>query len=385
LPLDLPIFYFARMLPAYRLAVMERLNERLDGRLVVIYGQPPAGNAVLVKPVEGGFRRVVHHNFWFRDTTLHAQIYRDVFRTYGAPSVVIAEESPRSITLPLLLRYARQQGAARILWGMFFSMKRSLDGLHLFDRYRLGLARRVEACICYSRRTRDHLAQAVPYERLFLAQNTLDTDTLFALRRRLETEGRAAVRRRLGLDGDRPVFVYMAQLIADKGPRALLEIFARLRQEKPSTLFVIGGGPQEEPMKRQVERLGLSDVHFLGSMPDFETSAPYLFAADALLMPGYVGLVINHAFALGLPIVAPNPPDHMVFHAPEIESLVHGHNGMLARWNDIDDFLAATQHVLAHRSALSAHAVAYAEEHLTLNGMIDGMVDAVRYAEANRP
>ena len=30
-----PVFYFARMLPAYRHAVMERLNERLDGRLVV--------------------------------------------------------------------------------------------------------------------------------------------------------------------------------------------------------------------------------------------------------------------------------------------------------------------------------------------------------------
>ncbi|MEZ4702140.1 MAG: glycosyltransferase [Rhodothermales bacterium] len=380
-----PVFYFARMLPAYRHAVMERLNERLDGRLVVVYGQPPAGNPVLSKEVTGSFRRVVRHNLWFRDTTLHAQFFQDVFKTYGDPSAIIAEESPRSLTLPWLLRYARTRGAARVLWGMFFSMKRPLGSLHLFDRYRLNLARSVEACICYSRRTRDHLAEAVPRERLFLAQNTLDTDTLFALRRRLETEGRCAVRRRLGIEDGRPVYVYMAQLIADKGPRDLLEIFGRLRREGPAMLYVIGGGPQEASMKRQVARMGLADVHFLGAMPHFETSAPYLFAADALLMPGYVGLVINHAFAMGLPIVAPEPPPDRLFHAPEIESLVPGENGMLARWNDPADFAQATRHVLAHRDAFSRRAIDYAERHLTLDGMVDGMVDAIRYAEARRP
>ncbi len=380
-----PIFYFARMLPAYRHAVMERLNERLDGRLVVVYGQPPAGNPVLSKAVDGSFRRVVRRNLWFRDTTVHAQFFKDVFSTFGDPSVVIAEESPRSITLPWLLRHARNRGAARVLWGMFFSMKRSLDEPNLFDRYRLAMAQSVEACICYSRLTRDHLAQAVPAERLFLAQNTLDTDTLFALRRALEREGRDAVRRRLGLATERPVYVYMAQLIADKGPRALLDIFARLRRDGPATLFVIGGGPQEVPMKRQAERMGLADVHFLGAMPHFETSAPYLFAADALLMPGYVGLVINHAFAMGLPIVAPEPPEDRLFHAPEIESLVPGQNGMMPPWNDVDAFVAATRHVLAHRADFSRHAIDYAERHLTLDQMVDGMVDAIRYAEAHRP
>lgn len=380
-----PIFYFARMLPAYRHRVMERLNERLDGRLVVIYGQAPEGNPILSKEVPDSFQSIQLRNWWYRDTTLHAQSFRDVFRHYGDPAVVIAEESPRSITLPLLLRFARQRGAARILWGMFFSIERSLEKKTLYDRYRLMLARQVEACLCYSRRTRDYLAQTVAPEKLFLAQNTLDTDSLFSLRKELELEGRAAVRQRLGLDADRHVFVYMARLDADKAPGTLLKIFDALRKDGPATLFVIGAGPEEAPMRRQAERMGLKDVHFLGAMPHFDTSAPYLFAADALLMPGAAGLVINHAFSLGLPVVAPAPPTDRLYHGPEIESLIPGFNGMMPPFDDIPAFADATRSVLNQRAFFSRNAILYAEKHLTLVHMLDGMMDAIRFAEARRP
>jgi len=36
-----PIYYFARMIPWYRIPVLEELNERFDGRLVVCAGDPP--------------------------------------------------------------------------------------------------------------------------------------------------------------------------------------------------------------------------------------------------------------------------------------------------------------------------------------------------------
>ena len=193
-----PVFYFTRMLPAYRIPILERLNERLDGRLVVCHGQPPHGNPVLMKDIESEFRREVLTNYWFRDTTAHMQFYHKVFAKHEAPSVVLAEESPRSVMLPGLLRRARKVGAGRVLWGIFYSVHRPFSATHRLQRYRIAMANRVEACACYAKQSRTYLKPYVPEEKLFVAQNTMDMDTLSGLRKKLEAEGKQAIRRRLG-------------------------------------------------------------------------------------------------------------------------------------------------------------------------------------------
>lgn len=52
--------------------------------------------------------------------------------------------------------------------------------------------------------------------------------------------------------------------------------------------------------------------------------------ANALLLPGRVGLVILDAFAAGLPLVTIDVP----YHGPEIEYFTNGKNGLLAK-NDV--------------------------------------------------
>ena len=124
-----PIFYFTRVLPAYRLPVLERLDERLGHRLVVCHGAPPRSTSTLIARQEGSFRQEMLTNYWFRGETLHAQPFGSVFQKYGDPAVVLAEESPRSLTLPFLLYHARKRGAGRVLWGIFYSVFRPFSGL----------------------------------------------------------------------------------------------------------------------------------------------------------------------------------------------------------------------------------------------------------------
>ncbi|MDX1428862.1 MAG: hypothetical protein R3282_01190, partial [Rhodothermales bacterium] len=112
------------MLPAYRIPVFERLNDRLDGRLIVCHGQRPAGNPILTGDLDSTFRTVPMSNYWLRGETVHAQPFGGLFESHGLPAALIAEESPRSITLPFLLRAARRLGAPRILWGIFYSVHR---------------------------------------------------------------------------------------------------------------------------------------------------------------------------------------------------------------------------------------------------------------------
>lgn len=381
---DRPVFYVTRMLPAYRLPIMERLNERLEGRLVVCHGQPPQATSTLMDTVQGDFRTARMRNHWFRGETLHAAPYGHLFETYGPPAVVLAEENPRSVTLPFLLRHARRQGAGRALWGIFYSVFRPFSAAHPLQRYRLAMAQWVDACACYTRSVRDVLRPYVPEDRLFVAQNTLDTDTLFTLRAELAREGKAAVRARLGLP-DQPTLVFTGQLIPRKGTDTLLDVFARLRARRPATLLVMGGGPERPDLEARVAREGIPDVHFLGSIPRLEDSAPYLYAADVMFLPGYVGLVINHAFAMGLPLITQHAPGRLPFHGPEVESLEHGRNGLMVARGDDDALLAAVETVLDDRERFARNAVEYVETHLTIDHMVDGLYGAIERAHHEAP
>jgi glycosyltransferase involved in cell wall biosynthesis len=381
---DRLVFYFTRMLPAYRLPIMERLNERLDGRLVVCYGQPPHDTSTLMGKSRGSFEQIRLKNYWFRGETAHAQPFGKVFSKYGPPAVVLAEESPRSITLPFLLRHARRQGAGRVLWGIFYSVFRPFSIKHPLQRYRIEMAKRVEACACYTRGVKKVLGPYIPNERLFVAQNTLDTDTLFALRKNLEAEGKSSVRRRLGIPEDHAVFAFTGQLVARKGTEELLDTFSRFRSERPATLIVIGGGPERQNLEARVANEGIRDVHFLGSIPRLEDSAPYLFASDLMLLPGYVGLVANHAFAMGLPIVTQEAPAGIPFHGPEVESIVDGENGRIVERDNPDALYNAVREILDNQAYFSKNAIQYVEQHLTLDNMVNGLVSAIQYAESHR-
>lgn len=371
------------MLPAYRVPVLDRLNERLGGRLVVCHGQRPEGNPTLMGDVSASFQRVPLRNIWLKGEAIHAQPFGGVFEQFGNPTAVIAEESPRSITLPFLLRSAKRRGAARILWGIFYSVHRPYSSRHPLQQYRLRMARSVEACLCYSRRSRDVLSTHVDADRLFVAQNTLDTTELFGLHDELSREGRSSVRKRLGLP-DRPTFVFVGQLVARKGTEDLIAFIKSITETRQATLLIIGDGPERASMEQAVAALRLENhVWFLGSISDADRLAPYIFAADVMVIPGYVGLVINHAFSLGVPILTQDPPDATPFHGPEIESLVSGENGLMVRRMP-GALVDGAVRILEDRQRFSDNALEYCRQHLAVEHLIDSIENALNIATQNQ-
>ena len=384
---DRPVLYFTRVLPGYRIKILEALNDRLNGSLVVCSGDPPASSSMntLVRNGASRFRHEKLTNRWWKNDTVHAQAYRPVLSKYHNVSVVLAEESPRSVTLPFLLRQARRQGASTILWGHFSSNSRNLTKLSFSDRYRLRLARSVDACVTYTEPLAEWLAKHVSSEKIFVARNTIDMDRLFALREQLEGEGRQRVRARLGLPGDEAVILFIGRLIAEKGTRELLEVFSRLHAKRPAHLVVIGDGPERPAIEQYATGAEGKRVHVLGSMNEWETSAPYLYAADVMVMPGYLGLSVNHCFAFGLPVVSQASPDPAIrFHSPEGAYLVSGENGMMTRHGDIEQMVDAVETVLDQRDRFSGAATTYARENLTVDRMVSGLHEAVRYVEQQR-
>jgi phosphatidylinositol alpha-mannosyltransferase len=106
--------------------------------------------------------------------------------------------------------------------------------------------------------------------------------------------------------------LFVGRLEPRKGFRYLIKAYARVKTALPqSRLLVVGPYTVADrlPFERELRRLGLSDVHFIGYVPD-EELARYYQCSQVLCAPstGFesFGMVLLEAMAAGTPIVASN-------------------------------------------------------------------------------
>lgn len=392
--------YVARYVPSYRMAIMQKAAERLGHGLIVASGTPPGGSSMstLMGPAStasnasrsaspstlassSGVSHLPLTNLWLRGETLHWQAFGPLFQSEGPTKVLLIEESPRTLSLRRLLRRARRQGLKTILWGHFSAIDRPLGGADWRDRQRLTTAAMADALLTYTDPLRDELAALLPEKPVFAARNTLDTDVLFPLGDALIEEGRSALRARLGLP-DVPTLLFLGRMIAEKGPARVVDVARALAQDRGSMVSVvmIGDGPE----RGAVEALAAPDeVHLTctGALSDLDASAPWIAACDVLVNPGYLGLSVNHAFALGVPVVAPAPAGGGVGHSPEWTYVRDQENGRFAQTGAVSDLVAATRDVLNDSQAYQRRAARFAREELAVDRMIDGMMQAIRHVD----
>jgi len=377
-----PIAYVARLQAEYRRPILENLNERLNGRLIVFAGAHSDSSLKHFSYVRTPKYKCVE----LRNRSGFGQ--KALFQNFGPviscnPSVILAEESPRSVSLPLLLASAKLKKIRTLLWGHFSSNTRPFSANNLFDRYRIWLAKSVDGCVCYTDEISDLIQPYLSEKSCFIARNTLDTNSLFSLRDSLDLEGKTNVRIRLGLPPHGKTVVFIGRLIAEKHPEHLLELHKTLSAKEHASLVIIGDGPERTKLMNRVDQESLSNVFFLGALSRFEDSAPWIFASDVMVCPGYIGLNINHAFCLGLPVVTYCSPDPSIrFHSPEIAYLQPGINGMMADYCNTTSLLDCTLNVLENHHHFSSNALSYARSHLSTEQMVDGLEQSINYVES---
>lgn len=377
-----PIAYVARFVPEYRRPILEKLNEQLGGRLIVCAGTSRDSSFKdISRGPAPGYRRIDLKNRWIGNQRALIQNSRPIFEC--DPIVILAEESPRTLSLPWLLATARLKQIGTLLWGHFSSNRRAFSERNLLDRYRTALAKRVDGCVCYTDEIADLISPYIPAERRFIARNTLDTDKLFRIYKTLKAEGKEHIRARLGIPVQGKTVVFIGRLVADKRPEVLLDLHKVLCTMENTTLIIIGDGPERNRLMAQARDEDLRNVFFPGTLAKLEDSAPWMYAADVMVCPGYVGLNVNHAFCLGLPVVTCASPDPRIrYHSPEIAYLKTGVNGMLAPHGDLNSLVKATLTVFENQEIFSSQAYDYAHSHLQLRGMVGSLARAVRYAES---
>ncbi|MEQ8819193.1 MAG: N-acetyl-alpha-D-glucosaminyl L-malate synthase BshA [Sumerlaeia bacterium] len=132
----------------------------------------------------------------------------------------------------------------------------------------------------------------------------------------------------------------------------VVRIFARIRQEVPTVLVMVGDGPDRDRAAHLACRLGIShDVHFLGKQDAIEI---FMSCADLFLFPSEYesfGLAALEAMACEIPVVASASGGLN-------EVIRHGETGFLAPVGDVDAMAALGVRVL--RDEALAHRIGQA-------------------------
>ena len=159
--------------------------------------------------------------------------------------------------------------------------------------------------------------------------------------------GRGAARVRLGLDADAGVALFMGRFCLQKGAEtALAAAEMLLAGGERFVLAMVGTGPEESGLRRQVERAGLGrSVRFFGPTDE----APLFYAAcDVVVAPSrYEGMsyVMLEAKAAGRAIVT------TVVSGME-EFVRHGHDGFLIPPDNAEMLADALRGLAARREEL---------------------------------
>jgi len=141
-------------------------------------------------------------------------------------------------------------------------------------------------------------------EQIFLAPMSTDNE-FFA--REASKVPREQYKQKLGYP--RRLILYSGRLVQQKGVFTLLEAFVSISKELPDVgLLIVGHGPEQSVMEHFCRRAKLKQVYFLGPRQYHEMPCFYALA-DVLVLPTFSdpwGLVVNEAFACGVPAVVSN-------------------------------------------------------------------------------
>ena len=332
MPKKTNILLFQRLIPHYRVPLFRKLNEELG--IVVCHSRARKG-ASLKEQQELDFPTISMPRVYIgkAPTSMAQCILPTLIKQ--KPRVVITEFSLQYLTFWLLFLLRPCFGYKLVVWTHGV---KSRELLHPFTTFRskiqLWVYKRVHGVILYSEPNRKILAQYLKKpEKLFVANNTLDTEKLDEIYYELAKLGKRQVKEQLGFT-HRYNLVFIGRLLKRKRLDLLFKAFETVQDRFDVGLHIIGDGPEEDTVHEFAKEN--KKVIYHGAIHDLALSSQYLFAADLMVMPGYVGLSAVHSMAMACPVITCNQGEDGPYHGPEAAYIENGKNGVLSAYSSTD-------------------------------------------------
>lgn len=379
------IVFVERIFPLYRKAVFNKIYK--ERKFTFFHSIDKQSG---VRQTDAEYSSIVKAIYYGKkDSSVYLRLLAKLFRI--RPRVIIHEFSAGILSILPLLLYCKITGTRLVFWGHMYDRTAGFNPeKSKLDKYRKWLWKKADSLITYTRTEKQLLiGNGIPEEKIFVAFNTVDTDAFLSARGALEKEGREAVKKRIGFTHEFNL-TFIGRLYADKRPELLLDLLTGLKQKGILSVAVhfVGNGEMLPVLKDRIEQLGLGQQAFChGAIYDEYKSGEILFASDLMIMPGCVGLSVNHAFCFNCPVVTFEEINGDPAHGPEIEYVVDGKTGFLIHDHSVETLTNVVAGYLGSagkRSSMTSEISRFIEQECSVSAMAQGIIDAIDYNSARK-
>jgi len=364
----------------YRLDVFRRIYEKTGA--VFCFGKKGAKHMFLSR-VEPDFHHIRVRDFYpypRKNTLVFYNIFPALFKV--KPDLIVTEFALANLSNYLLLLLRRIFGYRLILWSHGYDRRKGFFPERSYaDKIRRFWANKADAVIFYAEKDRRlFLPHVRDKAKLFVAQNTLDTEKLTRLREQFESHGKEKLKNQMGFS-EKYHLIFIGRLLAEKEPERLIRVFEEIAGRLGSVkLHIVGEGPLLTKLKKMAQGL---NIKFWNSVTDDIKTGKLLYCSDLMVMPGYLGLSIVHAFCFDTPVVSQKTGPKGPFHSPEIEYLINGKTGLLVEYGQNEKMAAKICDYLqnpAQQSEFRAQIRNMLVHTCAVDKMIIGFANALNYA-----
>lgn len=317
-------------IPIYRKSFFQRLNASGNVEYVIVRGEAPHGTSLLLARPPFEFPTLVVTNYEFRLFGISFIWQPIVWRVIRGDfdGAVFGDEGKflSNLVSTVILRL---RGKPVLLWGFGFHQYkgprtwRSGITTALVSLYKRSFYHIVSGYLAYTESGKQAL-QKLPRSprRVVVLRNTIDTEREAQFKAIASAEPLADVIRQLGVRIESVKLLYFGRLLPTKHVNLLIEYAKHsARASRKVDVIIFGEGSEEKRLR--ADAADLSNVVFFHH--DDLLLARALRVSAAVVIPGFVGLAINHSFAHGVPVLT----RHGQPHSPEVEYLEDTENGRM--------------------------------------------------------
>lgn len=337
---------FHRTLPHYRAEILGKLAEVMSFRWIHCSDQidglsSSSANSHLAEKTNSLTVRYFRNKGWTGENIIFMDVVTPILKY--KPRFVFIQFELSMVSIWLLFLIRKLYGIRIVLWGHGYDRKEIFDPRRSSkDKLRLYMMRQADAVLFYNANRKKDILSVLPSEeiagKMFVANNTLNTDVLFQQYLSLQRDDFDVIKRKIGFTAKYNL-IYIGRIVQDKEPLFLIEVMRRLLISGLDVhLHVIGRGSLQSNMQALIDQYEMKPfVKMYGEILDNKELGPFLYASDAFVMPGFLGLSIVHAFCFRCPVISKKTMPLGPFHSTEIEYLENGETGLLLD-HDIDRF-----------------------------------------------
>jgi hypothetical protein len=325
--------------------------------------------------------------YWNKETSIWLFIIIPLLKI--KPDVIIHEFNPSILSLHLSFVYSRIFNAKFIIWGHGYSAQKGFNpNKSIVAKVRLWYLKHADAVILYSNERKSVLSKFVSKDKIFIAQNTLDTNKLSEIKEEFDKLGKEFIKKELGIV-QKYNLVFIGRLLKDKFPNMLIQLYESFDNEirNDIAIHIIGNGESYLDLEMEIKDKQFENSIFLhGKIDDLIQSGKFLYIADLLVNPGYLGLSINHAFCFSTPVISFEEGTNGPYHSPEIEYLSSGKTGYLAKNMDLIDmknFIVNYFRDLNLQRSMIREIELCVKNNCSIEKMIAGFNEAIKFALKN--